>query len=498
VKRVRSEIYTVRQYDYEKLRQLYKERTLGAEESKKHVLAMMQSVQEGMQRERIDMEIEEHLSSILNELDIVIEQQREYIDSESKLLSALHAIMGNREYRVRDADIIIKEVVKNFEGLKGALAGEKIRVAMPFEKFLQHKRTIKERTEAYQEKGMITKEEIFRDLRTMRTASEAAAYINWLSKFLMAMIRNPEISEKEKAQLQRLWGWLSRANQKAIEKTEINLNYQKRISERDDKFDILGKRAFYAKLSDLIYKYEKGTRAAKKKKKIESILENLNIAEEKKDAGNLRFTMAVFDIDNFKTYNDFYNYEIGDDVIRKIIDLVKKSVQKTDFFAKYGGEEFAIIFEGIEKEKILNRIDQIRDHIFRNTIYFMQKINNKFRQKIESEFHKEIAIQGLDEFLSFSNLVKKVANMDRGAKIPMPYVSVSIGIAEFPKDAHTAKGIKKEAEELQKKAKETGYNFWNIRFSGRNQVCIKTDGKIKCLNPENSIYKEAGEIKKAA
>ncbi len=55
-------------------------------------------------------------------------------------------------------------------------------------------------------------------------------------------------------------------------------------------------------------------------------------------------TLAMIDIDDFKKVNDNYGHDVGDEVLRKIADVMKSSVRKIDIVGRYGGEEFLVIF----------------------------------------------------------------------------------------------------------------------------------------------------------
>ena len=68
------------------------------------------------------------------------------------------------------------------------------------------------------------------------------------------------------------------------------------------------------------------------------------------------------DIDDFKKYNDTYGHIAGDNCLKKIGEVLRKSIQrKTDLVARYGGEEIAVIIQettlGLtELEVVLNFI----------------------------------------------------------------------------------------------------------------------------------------------
>ncbi len=57
-----------------------------------------------------------------------------------------------------------------------------------------------------------------------------------------------------------------------------------------------------------------------------------------------RITMLMYDIDNFKTYNDRYGHAAGDEVLKEIAALMKRTTRGKDIVARIGGDEFAILF----------------------------------------------------------------------------------------------------------------------------------------------------------
>jgi GGDEF domain-containing protein len=53
--------------------------------------------------------------------------------------------------------------------------------------------------------------------------------------------------------------------------------------------------------------------------------------------------LVIFDIDNFKLFNDTYGHQAGDEVLKNLSKLVTRSVRAIDVVSRYGGEEFCII-----------------------------------------------------------------------------------------------------------------------------------------------------------
>lgn len=77
------------------------------------------------------------------------------------------------------------------------------------------------------------------------------------------------------------------------------------------------------------------------------------------------FSLTIADIDNFKHFNDEYGHDCGDFVLVSIAELFKESVRKQDYAARWGGEEFMLLFpetklKGAEiiTEKIRKKIEE--------------------------------------------------------------------------------------------------------------------------------------------
>lgn len=55
------------------------------------------------------------------------------------------------------------------------------------------------------------------------------------------------------------------------------------------------------------------------------------------------FSIFMLDIDNFKSINDNFGHDKGDHVLKEVSDLLSKSTRESDYFARWGGEEFIIL-----------------------------------------------------------------------------------------------------------------------------------------------------------
>ncbi|MFM4962221.1 diguanylate cyclase [Aeromonas bivalvium] len=73
--------------------------------------------------------------------------------------------------------------------------------------------------------------------------------------------------------------------------------------------------------------------------------------------------VVVLDIDHFKRVNDSYGHGCGDEVIRYVARVLVAEVRKDDLVGRIGGEEFAIIMEGVSGEMAHSICDRIRRQI---------------------------------------------------------------------------------------------------------------------------------------
>lgn len=55
------------------------------------------------------------------------------------------------------------------------------------------------------------------------------------------------------------------------------------------------------------------------------------------------FTIALFDLDNFKEINDSFGHQVGDQVLISAAMEIARSIRSSDFLARYGGEEFVVL-----------------------------------------------------------------------------------------------------------------------------------------------------------
>lgn len=125
------------------------------------------------------------------------------------------------------------------------------------------------------------------------------------------------------------------------------------------------------------------------------------------------FSIAMIDIDQFKIYNDLYGHFAGDEALKKIADILSKNAYKEDLLVRYGGEEFVIFMPNIKGPIALKAIERIR-------------------RAVEDEF---LLSEDIKEFLT-----------------------VSIGVASYPKDGISLEEIISKSDKAMYFGKQSGRN----------------------------------------
>ena len=70
--------------------------------------------------------------------------------------------------------------------------------------------------------------------------------------------------------------------------------------------------------------------------------------------------LLVWDVDNFKPINDEYGHKAGDKVLRVIAGILADNIRETDFIARFGGEEFAMLVSGAGVEDVAMVAEKLR------------------------------------------------------------------------------------------------------------------------------------------
>jgi len=144
-----------------------------------------------------------------------------------------------------------------------------------------------------------------------------------------------------------------------------------------------------------------------------------------------RVALLLFDIDDFKRYNDTYGHASGDEILRECTRLIRRTTRQQDLVARIGGDEFVVLFwDNSEPRKPGSSLPQ--------SAYVMSE-----------RFCKAVAHH---EFPSLGPEARGV-------------LTISGGLATFPEDGKTCRQLLRSADKALLNAKKIGKN--NIHLIGR-------------------------------
>jgi len=152
------------------------------------------------------------------------------------------------------------------------------------------------------------------------------------------------------------------------------------------------------------------------------------------EQGRLRITVLLFDIDDFKSYNDRHGHDTGDKLIQEVAQLLRRCTRETDVVARYGGDEFVVVFWDAEEPRV------------------------------PGSQHPQEPIALAERFC------KAIAEHDfecLGAAAPGP-VTISGGLACYPWNGSTRQELIASADQALLEAKRTGKN--RILLAGRPET----------------------------
>lgn len=148
----------------------------------------------------------------------------------------------------------------------------------------------------------------------------------------------------------------------------------------------------------------------------------------KKENGHV--TLLIFDIDDFKHYNDVYSHLAGDDILKQAAILMKRCCREHDVVARIGGDEFAVVFWDGPRDKDDDKERERRSLAQPPTEALF--IANRFRKELQDTELNSLGAEG------------------KGV------LSISGGLASFPRDGQTVEELFEMADEALLDAKRSG------------------------------------------
>ncbi len=155
------------------------------------------------------------------------------------------------------------------------------------------------------------------------------------------------------------------------------------------------------------------------------------------------FSIAMGDLDNFKSYNDRFGHEVGNEALKAVGEALQSAGRDQDLAVRYGGEEFVLIMPETSKEDAGRVADR---------------------------------------------MCRAVAELDLS---PTGGVTMSLGVACYPSDAVTPDGLIRCADRAMYTAKAKGKNQAQLYGSNRRglrRVHVELKGEIRVLKEETLSF----------
>ncbi len=139
---------------------------------------------------------------------------------------------------------------------------------------------------------------------------------------------------------------------------------------------------------------------------------------------DFRVTLLLYDIDDFKRYNDAYGHAAGDEILRQTARLMHQITRSHDIVARIGGDEFAVLFWDAEPPRS-------PDSQPPETAY---SLADRFRRAVVT--------------MEFPSLGPEATGV----------LTISGGLAAFPDDGKTCRELLRQADQALRAAKASGKN----------------------------------------
>ncbi len=108
-----------------------------------------------------------------------------------------------------------------------------------------------------------------------------------------------------------------------------------------------------------------------------TILDILNKEFELALSKKIPLSVIMIDIDDFKSYNDTFGHLAGDSVIKRVGEIIKKSIRKIDSGGRFGGDEFVVILSGTGEEGA-RRVVERMEKALQSTTFFHKPVTLSF------------------------------------------------------------------------------------------------------------------------
>ena len=155
---------------------------------------------------------------------------------------------------------------------------------------------------------------------------------------------------------------------KELASNRLDANINESVTHRDDELGIMGRMLVDLQIS-LRRLIERDALTG---------LYNRRSAERKIDAiekSGVKYSVSIGDIDHFKKFNDSFGHECGDVVLKEVAALLNENMSGRGFVARWGGEEFLLVYENMDLEDSYAALMDIREDLHEKNVEYEGQIH---------------------------------------------------------------------------------------------------------------------------
>lgn len=125
---------------------------------------------------------------------------------------------------------------------------------------------------------------------------------------------------------------------------------------------------------------------------------------------NLPISIIIGDVNNLKLTNDIFGHSVGDDLLKKVADILRKSCREDDIIARMGGDEFVILLPKTGEPEADSIVERIKDLFFKEKSYAVQgSISMGIGVKKSNEQNIKAVIKEAEDKMYFEKALNRKA-----------------------------------------------------------------------------------------
>ena len=132
---------------------------------------------------------------------------------------------------------------------------------------------------------------------------------------------------------------------------------------------------------------------------------------EKFNQGGESFVMMMFDVDKFKWINDTFGHVAGDKILQKVAAALGQIFRKGEFIARYGGDEFAVVIEGMPEKLAHEKIAKFKEKF--SKLRFASHADGYIQVELSAGVATAAKGDGPDEFIHKADLAMYAVKKQR-------------------------------------------------------------------------------------